>query len=212
MTRTGPGARRSGSAPGARGPAPGYSDRMGAVTQLLARWRDGELAARDQLLEQVYGELRRIAQRQFRRERPGHTLQATGLVHEAFERLVGQHAIPAADRGQFFAVAARMMRRVLVDHARARHADKRGGGAAMITLADDHHVPVERAIDLVRLDDALAALALLDPEQARLVELRYFAGLTIEDTAEALGVSPATVKREWTTAKAWLRRELAGDA
>ena len=185
---------------------------MGEVTELLARWRDGEMAARDALLAVVYDELRRIAERQFRRERAGHTLQATGLVHEAFMRLVGQHAVPAADRGQFFGVAAQMMRRILVDHARGRRASKRGGGDAMITLDDELHVPAERGIDLVRLDEALQALAQLDPDQARLVELRYFAGLTIEDTAEALGVSPATVKREWTTAKAWLRRELTGGA
>lgn len=185
---------------------------MGPVTELLARWRDGEPAARDALLALVYDELRRLAQRQFRHERSNHTLQATGLVHEAFVRLVGQHTVPAADRGQFFAVAAQMMRRVLVDHARARRAGKRGGGEALITLSDELHAPDDRAVDLIRLDEALAALAALDPEQARLVELRYFAGLTIEQTAEALGVSPATVKREWTTAKAWLRRELARDA
>jgi len=185
---------------------------MGDVTELLARWRDGEMAARDALLAIVYDELRRIAQRQFRRERDDHTLQPTGLVHEAFVRLVGQHVVPASDRGQFFAVAAQMMRRILVDHARARRASKRGGGEAPITLVDEHQVSVDRGIDLVRLDEALHALAELDPEQARLVELRYFAGLTIEDTAAALGVSPATVKREWATAKAWLRRELAGDA
>ncbi len=184
---------------------------MGEVTQLLARWREGEVAARDSLLERVYGELRRIAQRQFRGERGEHTLQATGLVHEAFEKLVGQHSIPAADRGQFFALAAQIMRRILVDHARARRAGKRGGGAPVLELADDQGA-VERSVDLLRLDEALAALALIDPDQARLVELRYFAGLTIEDTALALGSSPATVKREWTTAKAWLRRELARDA
>jgi RNA polymerase sigma factor (TIGR02999 family) len=185
---------------------------MEPVTELLARWRDGDAAARDVLLERVYGELRRIAQRQFRHERGDHTLQATALVNEAFLRLVGQRSVPAADRGQFFAVAAQMMRRVLVDHARARRAGKRGGGEAMITLVEDHHAPAERAVDLVRLDEALATLAQIDPDQARLVELRYFAGLTIEDAAAALGVSPATVKREWTTAKAWLRRELAEDA
>jgi RNA polymerase sigma factor (TIGR02999 family) len=184
---------------------------MDAVTGLLARWRDGEVVARDSLLDLVYAELHRIAQRQFANERRDHTLQATALVHEAFMRLVGASNVSAADRGQFFALAAQMMRRILVDHARARRADKRGGGEAMITLSDEHQAPAERGIDLLRLDDALAALAALDPDQARLVELRYFAGLTIEDTATALGVSPATVKREWTTAKAWLRRELARD-
>lgn len=185
---------------------------MAAVTELLTRWRDGEVAARDALVELVYGDLRRIAQRQLRHERPGHTLEATGLVHEAFARLVGQHSLPAADRGQFFGVAAQMMRRILVDHARARSAGKRGGGQVPVTLSDEHEAPADEAFDVVRLDDALQALALIDPEQARLVELRYFAGLTIEDTAAALGVSPATVKREWTTAKAWLRRELTRDA
>ena len=184
---------------------------MGAVTELLARWRDGEVAARDALIDVVYDELRRIAGRQFRGERAGHTLEPTGLVHEAFARLVGQRTVPAADRGQFFAIAARMMRRVLVDHARARRARKRGGGEAPVTLGDAHDVAAGGEVDLLRLDEALAGLAAIDPEQARLVELRYFAGLTIEDTAVALGVSPATVKREWTTAKAWLRRELAED-
>ncbi len=183
---------------------------MGDATELLARWRAGETAARDQLLALVYDDLRRIAQRQFRQERGGHTLQATSLVHEAFVRLVGQQ-VPAGDRGQFFGIAAQMMRRVLVDHARARRAEKRGGGQEVITLVEDVARPDE-GVDLVRLDDALKGLAELDPDQARLVELRYFAGLTIEDTAEVLGISAATVKREWTTAKAWLRRELQSDA
>lgn len=182
---------------------------MGTVTQLLARWREGEVAARDALLAQVYDELRRLAQRQFRFERSDHTLQATGLVHEAYVRLIGDQAVAATDRGHFFALAAQTMRRILVDHARARRAGKRGGGEAMITLSDEVAAPDERSVELLRLDDALAELAKLDPDQARLVELRYFAGLTIEDTAAALGVSPATVKREWATAKAWLRRELA---
>lgn len=185
---------------------------MGNVTELLARWRDGEVAARDALVEEVYDELRRIAQRQFRGERGGHTLQATGLVHEAFARLVGQRTVPAADRGQFFAIAARMMRRVLVDHARAKRAHKRGGGEAPVTLSDAHEVAAGGEVDLLRLDEALAGLAELDADQAKLVELRYFAGLTIEETAAALGVSPATVKREWTSAKAWLRRALQDDA
>lgn len=181
----------------------------GEVTRLLARWRAGDEAARDALLAVVYAELRRLASHKLRGER-ALTIQATGLVHEVYLRVIGQRSVPATDRGEFFSFAARMMRRVLVDRARARHAQKRGGKDAelQITLPADEALAAEPQVELIRLDEALSALAELDPEQARLVELRYFAGLSIPDTAAALGVSEATVKREWATARAWLRREL----
>ena len=180
----------------------------GEATQLLALWRDGDAAARDRLLQLVYGELRQIAARHVARERREVTIQATSLVHEVYLRLIGQRSVPATDRGEFFGFAAQMMRRVLVDQARARQAAKRGGKEAAITLPTEEGVAEEPGLDLVRLDEALSRLAELDPAQARLVELRYFAGLTIPDTAAALGVSPATVKREWTMARAWLKRTI----
>lgn len=183
----------------------------GDATQLLARWREGDAVARDALLELLYTELRHIAGRQIRAERRVVTLQATGLVHEVYLRVIGQRNVPAADRGEFFAFAAQMMRRVLVDHARARQAQKRGGNEQHITLSTESELAAEPQLDLVQLDQALDALAQLDPDQARLVELRYFAGLTIADTAATLGVSEATVKREWALARAWLRRELMAE-
>ena len=183
------------------------------ITPLLAAWAGGDPAAGEQLLPAVYAELRRQAARAMRREGPEHTLQATALVHEAYLRLADQH-VAWRNRAHFFGVAAQQMRRVLVDHARARRATKRGGGARAITLEGvaagpgDGVAADERAIDVLALHEALERLALLDAEQARLVELRYFAGLSIEETAETLGVSPATVKREWAVARTWLRREL----
>jgi RNA polymerase sigma factor (TIGR02999 family) len=181
-----------------------------SVTALLIRWGEGDPRALDELTPLVYAELKRLAQRHLRRERRGHTLQATALVHEAFVRLVDQREMAWQNRAQFFAIAARLMRRLLVDHARARAAKKRGGAAVPVTLELDREVAQpERGVDLLRLDDALERLAALDETQARIVELRYFAGLTIEQTAEAVGSSPATVKREWTHARAWLRRQLA---
>ena len=182
------------------------------VTGLLQAWAAGDPAALEALLPAVYGELRRRAARALRRESPGHTLQTTDLVHEAYLRLVDQRQGVGANRAQFLGLAAVCMRRVLVDHARARQAAKRGGGARQITLTD---LPVgddsgdEPAVDVLALDDALRRLAQLDPQQGRVVELRYFGGLNIEETAAALGVSPSTVKREWAVARAWLRRELA---
>jgi RNA polymerase sigma factor (TIGR02999 family) len=157
----------------------------------------------------IYDELHRLAQNALRREgsERSHTLQTTALVHEAWLRLADQKRVEWQNRAHFCAIAARMMRRVLVDYARARNAEKRGGGAHAITL-EDACADVSSAVDLTALDDALRALESMDPGQARLVELRYFAGLTIDETAEALGVSPATVKREWAIARAWLRREL----
>jgi RNA polymerase sigma-70 factor (ECF subfamily) len=189
-----------------------------AVTELLRAWGAGDAQASDALASLVYAELRRQAQRALRREGTGHTLQPTALVHEAWIRLDDQLGARWESRTQFFAVAAQMMRRVLVDHARTRRALKRGGAgghaAARVTLgAVDREGPESApsldAVDLLALDDALARLAALDPQKARLVELRYFAGLSIPEAAEAMGVSPATVGREWAVARLWLRRELA---
>jgi len=180
-----------------------------AVTELLHAWGAGDAAASDALVALVYTELRRQARRALRREGVGHTLQATALVHEAWLRLDGQHQARWESRTQFLAVAAQMMRRVLVDHARTRRALKRGGGETQLTLGDAQQaVAASDNVDVLALDDALARLATLDPRKARLVELRYFAGLSIPEAAAALGVSQATVGREWAVARMWLRREL----
>jgi RNA polymerase sigma factor (TIGR02999 family) len=184
-----------------------------AVTELLLAWGAGDPAALDALLPVVYEELRQQARRALRREGVGHTLQPTALVHEAYLRLVDQRRARWESRTQFFAVAAQVMRRVLVDHARTRRAAKRGSGAAHLTLADADLAAVTEAdvpseIDVLGLDDALERLAALDPDRARLVELRYFAGLSIAAAAAVLGVSPATVGREGAVARLWLRREL----
>jgi RNA polymerase sigma factor (TIGR02999 family) len=186
------------------------------VTALLSAWGAGDPAALDALLPLVYEELRRQAGRALRREGAGHTLQPTALVHEAYLRLVDQRQARWEGRTQFFALAARVMRRVLVDHARARRAAKRGAGAPHLTLggADGPGAPdaaaTADAVDLLALDDALTRLAEMDPAKARLVELRYFVGLSIPEAAAALGVSPATVGREWAVARLWLRRALDG--
>lgn len=183
-----------------------------AVTELLRAWGAGEARACEPLVPLVYAELRRQAQRALRGEGAGHTLQPTALVHEAWLRLDGQHDARWESRAQFFAVAAQTMRRVLVDHARTRRALKRGGGAMQVTLgaadAAGAAGPEPDAVDVLALDDALARLAVLDPRKARLVDLRYFAGLSIPEAAAALGVSQATVGREWAVARMWLRREL----
>ena len=183
-----------------------------SVTELLLAWGRGDRAALDTLLPVIYDELHRQAAHALRREDPGHTLQATALVHEAYLRLVDQQRVQWQNRAQFFGVAAQLIRRILVDHARARQAAKRGGGARQLTL---EHADVqggagadESGVDVLALHQALERLTKLDPDQGRLVELRYFGGLSIEETAAALGVSPATVKREWVVARAWLRREL----
>lgn len=162
----------------------------------------------------VYEELRRLARSYLRRERDDHTLQSTALVHEAYLRLVGRKAPNWQNRSHFFGVAAHLMRQILVDHARNHHAAKRGGpNAYKLVLEDSFELPEGlAAIDLIALDSALERLSSLDPQQSRVVELRFFAGLSIEDTSEVLGVSPATVKRYWTTARAWLHREIAGEA
>lgn len=162
----------------------------------------------DALMPEVYAELRRVAAAYLRRERPGQTLQPTALVNEAYVRLAGQHP-KFQNRAHFCAIAANAMRQILVERARARHALKRGGGAARITLNEGLAASPEPVVDVAALDEALTRLAALDPEQARIVELRFFGGLTVEETAEAIGVSPATVKRHWAVARAWLARELA---
>ena len=182
------------------------SHARGEISELLAKWSDGDEGAFQELTPLVYAELRRMARGFFRDERPGHTLQPTALTHEAFVRLLDQKRVRWESRSHFFAIAARMMRRILVDHARARHAKKR-----VATKVPSHGVALAEAVDVLALHEALERLEKKDPEQGRLVELRYFGGLTIEETARVTNVSPATVKREWSVAKRWLRRELQRD-
>ena len=185
---------------------------MDNITALLVAWGNGEQEAGARLIPAVYDELRRQAERAMRRENEGHTLEPTALVHEAYLRLVDQRRVAWQNRAQFFGIAAEAMRRVLVDHARARLAAKRGGDHQRITIGDAFDVAdpdPHGDADVLALHEALERLAQLDAEQARLVELRYFGGLTIEETAEVLRVSPATVKREWALARAWLKRELS---
>lgn len=183
------------------------ADRQHDVTELLARWRDGDAQALEQMLPLVYDELRRLARRHLQHEQKGHSLQCTALVHEAYLRMMDQSS-KWQNRAHFFGIAAQMMRRVLVDHARSRNAAKRGDGARMVTLDAGIAVPEKHDVDIEALDEALTNLRKLDPRQEKIVELRFFAGLSIEDTSEVLQLSPATVKREWATAKAWLYREL----
>jgi len=179
------------------------------VTELLRRWASGDTAAQERLIPLVYEECRRIAERQLRSEDPGHTLDATALVHELYLRLVDQRSASWQSRAQFYGVAAQMMRRILVDHARARQARKRGATRVMISLANVADTSGDTSIaDILAVDDLLSRLGALDPEQQRIVELRFFAGLTVEETALVIGRSPRTVKREWQLAKAWLYREL----
>jgi RNA polymerase sigma-70 factor (ECF subfamily) len=181
-----------------------------SVTGLLQAWASGDQAALDELLPLVYDDLRRQARRYMRAQPAGHTLQTTALVHEAYLRLVGQSSVEWKGRAHFFGVAAKAMRSILVDHARARGAAKRGGSARTITLDEARAIAGPQAsVDVLALDEALGRLAELDSRKSRLVELRYFGGLGIDEAAAVLGVSPATVKREWTTARAWLRRELS---
>ena len=177
------------------------------MTELLAQWSKGDNGAREKLLPVVYNELRSLARRCLGGQRQDQTLQSTALVHEAYLRLVNVNSVRWEDRTHFFAVSAQMMRRILVDHARARHAAKRGGGQVTLILDEAVALPKQRSVDLIALDDALTELAALDARQSQIVELRFFAGLSIEDTAQVLNISPATVKREWATARAWLRRE-----
>jgi RNA polymerase sigma factor (TIGR02999 family) len=181
-----------------------------SVTDLLQAWASGSPTALDELLPLVYDDLRRQARRHMRAQPAGHTLQTTALVHEAYLRLVGQTSVEWKGRAHFFGVAAKAMRSVLVDHARARGAAKRGGSASAITLDDAHGAAAPHAsVDVLALHEALERLAEQDVRKSKLVELRYFGGLGIDEAAAVLGVSPATVKREWATARAWLRRELS---
>jgi RNA polymerase sigma factor (TIGR02999 family) len=187
----------------ASGPAPD-------VTQLLINWSRGDQAALEQLMPLVYGELRRLAAAYLRRERSNHTLQSTALVNEAFLRMVQQHEVQWRNRAHFYGIAAQMIRRILVDYARSQHAEKRGSGAVKLEL--DAAMAVAQTapeVDLLALNDALDRLTLLDERQSRVVELRFFAGLSIEETAEVLHLSPASIKREWQTARAWLYREMS---
>ena len=194
------------------------------VTQLLAQWRDGDERAFAQLSALMYEELRQLAQRHLRRERSNHTMQKTALVNEAFIRLVGQQSVDWQSRAHFIGLASKLMRRVLVDYARARLADKRGSGVGVLSLdamatpeADEapdttptalQHLDAHTQEEVSAIDQALVRLEQIDQRQAQIVEMRYFGGLTVEQTAEAIGISEATVKREWTLARAWLRREL----
>ncbi len=180
----------------------------GTITKLLQTWSEGDQEAAERVLPLVYDELRHIASRQLRQEREGHTLQATAVVHEAYLRLQGQGGFEWPSRAHFFAFAAHLIRRILVDHARHRNRAKRGGGLERVTLAEAADLALERCPDLVALDEALTCLESLDPRKAAVVELRFFAGLTLDETAQHLGVSPETVGREWRRARAWLYDQL----
>ncbi len=191
---------------------PSGSTRMtdvSGLTQLLYLWSGGNREALESLIGRVYPELRRLARSYLRRERPGQTLQSTELVHEAYLRLIDQRNVTWRNRAHFFGIAAHMMRRILVDHARSKHASKRGAGISMLTLDEAVAGSGPRNLNLVAVDEALENLARIDPQQSQIVELRFFAGLSIDEAAEVLKVSPATVKREWVMAKAWLYREMS---
>ena len=178
------------------------------VTELLVRWRSGDGDALQALMPLVYDEMRRLAHRYLRRERPGHTLQSTALVHEAFVRLTGNALPQWQDRAHFFGIAAHLMRQILVEYARSRNADKRGGAMPKLNIDSVEEPSAKPDVDIVALDDALKDLSRIDPQQSRVVELRFFSGLSIEDTAQVLGISESTVKRDWNTARVWLYREL----
>jgi RNA polymerase sigma factor (TIGR02999 family) len=178
------------------------------VTQLLIAWSNGEEEALEKLVPLIYDELRRIARRYMKREPAGHTLQTTALVNEAYLRLIEQKGMKWQNRAHFFAISAQLMRRILVSMARARYANKRGGEARQVSLDEALVISEERAAELVALDDAMNELAALDPRRSRVVELRYFGGLSVEETAEVLNISPETVMRDWKRAKAWLYTEL----
>jgi RNA polymerase sigma factor (TIGR02999 family) len=177
------------------------------ISTLLSKWRTGDQHALEALIPLVYQELRRIAQHHLRQERPDHTLQSTALVHEAYLRLMKQGPSEIENRAHFLSVASRLMRQILVDHARGHRAAKRGGGLK-VEFNEAINPPSAQSVDLIALDDALNELARLDPQQSRIVELRFFGGLSIEEAAEVIGISRTTVKREWATARAWLRREV----
>ena len=186
------------------------ADKSGDVTRLLRQLSSGNSQAASDLAPLIYTELRRLAAACMRRERRGHTLQATALVHEAYMRLMGQRNAQWSDRAHFLAVASAVMRRVLLDHARKRHAAKRGAAPRKTSLDEGLLIAEEHLDDVLMLDECLTRLAALDAQQARLVELRFFAGLNVEETAEVMGISTATVKRDWSSAKAWLNREITG--
>ena len=179
------------------------------VTQLLQAWRGGDRQALDALLPVVYKELRRLAHRQLRNERPDHTLQSTALVHEAYLRLMGVSPPHWESRTHFFAIAGQLMRQILVDYARRRGAAKRGGSVCKLSVEEAALVPRGKDVDVIALDDALKALTKIDERQSRVVELRFFAGLSLEEISKALEVAPATVQRDWTAARAWLYREIS---
>jgi len=182
------------------------------VTRMLIEWSNGDRGALDKLIPLVYGELRQIAAGVLRRERSDHTLQPTALVHEAYLRLIDQRNVNWQNTAHFFAIAAQAMRRIIVDHARRHNAVKRGGDNLKVELDEAQSQPGLLDVDVLKLDDALTALAAFDPQQSRIVELRFFGGLSIEQTAEVIGISPATVKRDWSMAKAWLHREMETDS
>jgi RNA polymerase sigma factor (TIGR02999 family) len=182
------------------------------ISQLLVNWGLGDAQAREALIPLIYSELRAIARRHLRRERPDHTLQSAALVNEAYLRMNRQEPPHWENRAHFFGFAAQMMRHILVDHARNRNAAKRGSGGPRLTLDPEIALPEKHGMDLVALDDALRKLAEMDAQQSRLIELRFFGGLSIEETAVVMNLSAATVKREWATARAWLRREMKRDA
>lgn len=181
------------------------------ITELLAGYGRGDKESLDRLMPIVYDELRRQAARYLKREQAGHTLQTTALIHEAYVRLVDQRNVQWQNRAHFFGIAAQLMRRILVDHARTRKRVKRGGSDVRVSLGEVNVAGRGPDLDVVALDEALNRLAKIDEQQSRVVELRFFSGLTVEETAEAMGISPATVKRDWSMAKAWLHRELSGD-
>ena len=179
------------------------------VTELLRNWSDGDKQAQDQLFQIVYNELHRQAARYLRREHPGLSLQTTDLIHEAYLRLIDQQHVEWQNRLHFFAIAAKVMRHILVDHARSQHADKRGGSDIRLPLEEAMAIQPAQELDFVALDQALTKLVKIDPQQGHVVELRFFSGLSVEETAKVLDVSERTVKRDWNVAKAWLRRELS---
>ena len=179
------------------------------ITTLLQSWREGNREALDALLPLVYDELRRLARRHLRNERQEHTLQSTALVNEAYLRMVGQDFPEWEGRAHFFAIAAQLMRQILVDYARRHRASKRGSGICMLTVDDVAAQPQRKNMDVIALDDALNTLAELDPRQSRIVELRFFAGLSLEETSEVMGIGTATIQRDWTAARAWLHREIS---
>ena len=182
-----------------------------SITELLVAWSDGDRAALDELVPLVQSELRRIGRNYMRGERKGHTLQTTALINEAYVRLVDQKHVRWQNRAHFLAIASELMRRILVDYARRRLYQKRGAGALQVTLGDAETIPVERTPDLVALDEALTSLTKIDKRRGRVVELKFFGGLSIEETAEVLKISPTTVERDWTIAKAWLHKTLVLD-